>query len=155
VIRGRRPAVLSLFAATLFSASAYAARAHLAGNRRQNPDTPPLTVLYQNFPNPFPAPGVDFTCIWFDLHRASQVRLTIHDVRGALVRAIVPSPFFSSAFPAGRFGRGNPDTNVGCDPRFRWDGNDSRGRAVSPGVYLVRLKTERFEGIKRIVFRGR
>jgi hypothetical protein len=118
----------------------------------QNP--PALTLLYQNFPNPFPAPGVAFTCIWFDLHTASRVRLTIHDVRGTVLRTIVPSPILASAFPAGRFGRGDPEANTGCDHRFSWDGNDERGRRVPRGIYLVRLKTERFEGVKKIVFRG-
>jgi hypothetical protein len=117
-------------------------------------NTPALTLLYQNFPNPFPAPGVAFTCIWFDLHTASKVRLTIHDVRGTVLRTIAPSPILPSAFPAGRFGRGDPDANTGCDHRFSWDGNDEKGRRVPRGVYLVRLKTERFEGVKKIVFRG-
>lgn len=156
--RGWHRAGTSLLAgAMLVSSASFRARNGVpAGDSmHQGSNAPTVTLLYQNFPNPFPAPGADLTCIWFDLHRASQVRLTIHDVRGTLVRTIVPSVYFSGAFPAGRFGRGDPDTNVGCDQRFSWDGNDARGRTVPPGVYLVRLRTDRFEGVKKIVFRGR
>ena len=49
---------------------------------------PALTLLYQNFPNPFPAAGSGVTCIWFDLNRTTSVSLTIHDVRGNLVRTL-------------------------------------------------------------------
>ena len=121
----------------------------------QSPALPTVTLLYQNFPNPFPTSGTAITCIWFDLHRASRVRLTVHDLRGTLVRSIIPSSYLSSNLPAGRFGRGNPDANSGCDQRFSWDGADEKGRTVPPGVYIVRLKAEHFEGVKKIVFRGR
>src|SRR5207302_277665 len=36
---------------------------------------PPTTLLYQNFPNPFPAAGRDSTCLWFDLASAAVVEL--------------------------------------------------------------------------------
>ena len=129
-----------------------AAAAH--ASHVQGQPVPSVTLLYQNFPNPFPTPGASFTCIWFDLHTVSQVRLTIHDIRGTLLRTLVPSAALSSSFPAGRFGRGDPDANTGCDHRFSWDGNDENGRRVPSGVYMVRLKTERFEGVKKIVYRG-
>ncbi len=35
-------------------------------------DEAPITLLYQNFPNPFPAPSSATTCIWFDLKTAGQ-----------------------------------------------------------------------------------
>lgn len=143
-------AMLAMYSATDASrASSPAAVSPLQGA------DPAITVLHQNFPNPFPAPGTNFTCIWFDLHRASQVHVTILDIRGTVVRTVVPSAYLSTSFPAGRFGRGDPVNNVGCDSRFIWDGNDDSGRTVPPGVYLLRLRTEYFNGVKRIVFRGR
>src|SRR5262249_10796022 len=33
---------------------------------------PVATLLYQNFPNPFPAVGRDSTCIWFDVSTPGQ-----------------------------------------------------------------------------------
>src|SRR5690606_35506548 len=53
---------------------------------------PPVTLLHQNFPNPFPRPelGLNRTRIWFDLDRQSTVELTIHDLRGHVVRRLIP-----------------------------------------------------------------
>ncbi|MDB4881916.1 MAG: hypothetical protein JWL95_682 [Gemmatimonadetes bacterium] len=114
---------------------------------------PVTTLLYQNFPNPFPAPSSQTTCIWFDLRTATEVRLMIHDLRGNPVRTIVPSAQFAGTLPAGRYGRLR-DAD-GCDPRFAWDGSADDGRVVQPGVYLVRLKADGYESIRKIVFRGR
>ncbi len=54
---------------------------------------PATTILFQNFPNPFPnrALGVVTSCIWFDIATPGSVRLEIFDIRGRLVRRIVPS----------------------------------------------------------------
>src|SRR6266850_267923 len=41
---------------------------------------PTATLLYQNFPNPFPAAGRDSTCLWFDLAIAGTVELDILDL---------------------------------------------------------------------------
>ncbi len=115
---------------------------------------PRVTLLYQNFPNPFPSSSSITTCIWFDVHRETRVRLTIHDIRGSLVRTLIPAPGASDVFLAGRHGRGL-DGESGCEPGFTWDGVDNRGALVPTGVYLVRLKTPGFEAYKRAAFRGR
>lgn len=115
---------------------------------------PMVTLLYQNFPNPFPSTSSASTCIWFDIHKETRVRLTIHDIRGNLVRTIIPAPGASDRFLAGRYGRGIGGES-GCEPTFAWDGTDNRGNLVPTGVYLVRLRTSAFEGYKRAVFRGR
>lgn len=115
---------------------------------------PRVTLLYQNFPNPFPSVTSPATCIWFDVHRESRVSLTIHDIRGSLVRTLIPSRGASDHFLAGRYGRGL-DGESGCEPRSTWDGTDNRGDVVPTGIYLVRLKTPGFEAYKRAVFRGR
>jgi hypothetical protein len=116
---------------------------------------PTVTLLYQNFPNPFPTLTSATTCVWFDLHQTSNVRLTIHDVRGNLVRTLIPSPVLRAPFLAGRFGRGVPGAPQACDPDYVWDGRADNGRMLSTGVYLLRLKTETYEAVKKIVFRGR
>ena len=115
---------------------------------------PEVTLLYQNFPNPFPSATSVATCIWFDIHQETHVRLTIHDIRGSLVRTVIPARGASDLFPAGRYGRGL-DGESGCDPATVWDGTDERGEMVPTGVYLVRLHTPGFEAYKRAVFRGR
>lgn len=116
---------------------------------------PVATLLYQNFPNPFPAPSSATTCIWFDLRTPSDVRLTVHDLRGNLVRTLVPSQLVGAQLPAGRYGRLRELDARGCDPRFAWDGTADDGRTVPAGIYLVRLKTDLVESRKKMLFRGR
>ena len=117
-------------------------------------DQPITTLLYQNFPNPFPAPSSRTTCVWFDLRRASEVRLMIYDLRGNPVRTMVPSGALGGTLPAGRYGRATATEGKGCDPRLEWDGVADNGQPVPAGIYLVRLKTDGYESIKKIVFRG-
>jgi hypothetical protein len=119
------------------------------------PDQPITTLLYQNFPNPFPAASSPTTCIWFDLRSASDVRLMIHDIRGHPVRTMVPGAQLAGTLPAGRYGRLRELDDSGCDPRLAWDGTTDDGRVVAPGIYLVRLRAGSYESIRKIVFRGR
>ena len=114
---------------------------------------PRSTILFQNFPNPFPAPGQDATCIWFDLATSSAVELEILDLRGNALRRFLPGPEFESVLPVGRYGRGSGGS--GCDPRFAWDGRADDGRTVPSGVYLIKLRASGENYIRRIVFRGR
>ncbi|MDB4915495.1 MAG: hypothetical protein JWM95_3139 [Gemmatimonadetes bacterium] len=119
-------------------------------------DAPLSTLLYQNFPNPFPTASSQTTCIWFDLKAAAEVSLTILDLRGQLVRTIIPAPNFASAEPAGRYGRLPGFLGGGCDSRLEWNGTADNGRTVPPGVYLLRFKTNNAaESIKKMYFRGR
>ena len=55
-----------------------------------NPNAPIATVLFQNFPNPFPNDRLRSTCIWFDLRRQSDVSLEVLDLRGNHVAKILP-----------------------------------------------------------------
>ncbi len=89
---------------------------------------PPATRLYPNRPNPFnPA-----TTIVFDLGQAGFVRLTVHDLRGQVVRRLV-----AEARPAGRHGAA-------------WDGRDDAGRPVASGLYVCRLETPGFRATTKI-----
>ena len=117
-------------------------------------DKPITTLLYQNFPNPFPAPSSRTTCVWFDLRTPSEVRLMIYDLRGNPVRTIIPGAGLAGILPSGRYGRLNELEGRGCDPRLAWDGTADNGQVVPAGIYLVRLKTDGYESIKKIVFRG-
>ena len=124
--------------------------------RMAQASTPSTTLLYQNFPNPFPTATAATTCIWFDLDRPSHVNLAIFDVRGNPVLSIVPGRALATVeFPAGRYGRGTGGPSQNCDETFQWDGRDENGREVPTGVYLLKLRTSSYQGIKRILFRGR
>ncbi len=115
---------------------------------------PTATLLYQNFPNPFPAAGRDSTCIWFDLALAGVVELDILDLRGNRVRRFVPGPDFTGVLAPGRYGRGSGSGGV-CDPRLMWDGRTDDGHLLPAGVYLAKLKAPGLLVFKRIVFRGK
>ena len=120
-------------------------------------EPPRTTNLYQNFPNPFPAGGTLTTCVWFDLARTADVLIQVLDLRGNVVRTLVPSAEIPSRQPAGRYGRltgGIPD-GFGCDERFTWDGVASDGRMVPAGVYLLRMRADGTEVTRRMLFLGR
>jgi len=117
---------------------------------------PATTLLFQNFPNPFPnaATGVGSTCIWFDIAAPGEVALEVFDVRGRLVRRLAPSADFPAVLDPGHYGRPPGDLPGTCDPRFQWDGRDETGAFVRAGVYLYRLTAPGFRDAKRIVFLG-
>jgi len=116
--------------------------------------TPTATLLYQNFPNPFPNAGRDSTCLWFDLAVSGMVELDILDLRGNPVRRFIPGADFPSFLDAGRYGRGPPGGST-CDPRLMWDGRADNGQMLPAGVYLAKLKAPSMLVFKRIVFRGK
>lgn len=116
-------------------------------------DTAVTTLLYQTFPNPFPAPSSAAACVWFDLHQRSRVELTVYDIRGNRVRTLIPG-LLPAELPAGRYGRLSDIDASGCDPRLTWDGTADNGRTVRAGVYLLRLKTDSGLITRKIVYLG-
>ena len=74
--------------------------------------------LSQNYPNPFNAT----TKISFGLPEASHVRIDIYSVTGQIVRTLIDADK-----AAGRYTE-------------EWDGRDSRGHAVSSGIYFSRFQ---------------
>jgi len=115
---------------------------------------PPATLLYQNFPNPFPSATRSATCIWFDLATASQVELDVLTLRGGIVRHVLPSPSVPAILPPGRYGRGTTGASL-CDERFTWDGRADDGEWLPAGVYLYKLKVGGLIQFKRLVYLGR
>ena len=90
---------------------------------QSSPPLPTQTVLLANYPNPF-NPN---TYIPYQLHAPAHVRLTIYDIRGALIWGIdlgyqQAGQYLTSASAA------------------HWDGRDHRGQRVASGVYLYQLQ---------------
>jgi hypothetical protein len=116
---------------------------------------PPSTLLYQNFPNPFPRLdlGQSFTQIWFDLERASEVELSVLDLGGRLIRHLIPAhPSCGRiTLQPGVYGRGPQDPSDQCRRTF-WDGTDSAGRQVEAGVYLLRLRANGRNFYRRMLY---
>lgn len=118
---------------------------------------PLSTLLYQNFPNPFPSTTAFATCIWFDIAPpGARVSLQVTDLRGNLVRTLIPGPDGQRDFAAGRYGQGVPGSSNSCDNRFVWDGTGDDGRSVAAGIYLLRFQAGRgAPTFRRMLFRGR
>ncbi len=96
--------------------SALALWRRLAGAAPQLPAVP-AAALGPASPNPFnPATTISFT-----VQKEMKVTLTIHNVRGRLVRTLA----------AGRYPAGNH--------RVYWNGKDNRGRPLASGIYFSRL----------------
>ena len=121
-----------------------------------SPGAPIVTLLYQNFPNPFGRGTRSMrTCFWFDLARPSKVKITIYDIRQREVRHILPSASGDETLTIGGYGRENIDTQSGCgDNRLSWDGRDDGGRFVPQGVYLAVFEGDGTRSSVKIVFRG-
>ena len=118
---------------------------------------PSSTLLYQNFPNPFPSSAAFATCIWFDIAQpGARVSMQVTDLRGNLVRTLIPGPDGQRDFAAGKYGQGTPGTGSSCDNRFVWDGTGDDGRTVAAGIYLLRFQAGRgAPTFRRMLFRGR
>lgn len=122
-----------------------------------DPSLPTTTILYQNFPNPFPSATAFSTCFWFDVGEpGGTVSLDVLDLRGNAVRTVIPALDGVTQFAAGRYGRGAPGAGNNCDNRFVWDGTANDGRTVAPGVYVARFRSGTgAPTFRRILFRGR
>jgi len=81
---------------------------------------PPVIVRELLRPSPTPTRGA--TTVRYEVPRPGEVRLTVLDVTGRLVRDLR-----SRTLPAGVH-------------RIRWDGTDDAGRAVAAGTYFVRME---------------
>ena len=85
-------------------------------------------ALLQNYPNPF-NPS---TTIEFRLPEASQVSLTIYNVLGQQVRALV-----AGVKPSGTH-------------TIEWDGRDDNGSTVQSGMYFYRLQTPSYTDSRKM-----
>jgi hypothetical protein len=113
---------------------------------------PPTTSLYPSFPNPFPREdlGEASTHFWFDLADSTKVELTIHDLRGRLVRTLISAS--CPALQKGEYGRGNEALTCG---QTTWDGRNEDGALVPRGVYIARLRANSKVSTQRILFTPR
>ena len=85
---------------------------------------------------PWPQPARGPVRMAFALAEAGEARLEVFDALGRLVRVLAE----------GRHAAGAQE----C----AWDLRDARGAAVSPGVYLIRARTESGEARQRVVVAG-
>ena len=85
--------------------------------------------IQQNYPNPFNP----ITTLRYDLPERSEVTLTIYDILGRQVRALVQDmeePGYKSVI---------------------WDGTDEFGRNVGTGIYLYQIKASDFTETRKML----
>lgn len=95
----------------------------------EDPELPAVNRLYQNYPNPFNP----VTTITFSLSKGSFTSLNIYNVEGKLLRVLV-----------------NRVMDQGSH-RVEWDGKNRSGQLVSSGIYFYKLKSDRFEAVRKMV----
>ena len=95
------------------------------------------------------------TTVVFDLAEASRVSLSVYDLRGRLVRRLIPDAREGCSggpleLPAGSYGQ-----NAGDPPcvTTKWDGDADGGDRMPAGIYLIRLTTGRESHTVRTLFR--
>jgi hypothetical protein len=100
------------------------------GDREQGPKFPTSLSLSQNYPNPFnPSTTISFmisndagNLISGKSGTDQSVNLTVYDIRGRRIRALIDSNL-------------EPGSH-----KVHWDGRDDRGEQVVSGIYLYTLK---------------
>ncbi len=85
--------------------------------------------LYQNYPNPF-NPS---TIVKYDLPVAGNVRIEVLDVLGRVVATIIDEFRLPGSF------------------LLTWDGHDYRGSALPSGVYFMRMKSNTYSSVRKIM----
>ena len=96
--------------------------------------TPEETTLLPNYPNPFNPE----TWIPYHLANASDVRIAIYDINGALVRQLdlgyQPAEYYTDRSRAAY-----------------WDGANERGETVASGVYFYTLTSDNFTATRQML----
>jgi len=94
-----------------------------------SPSIPKVTKLEDAYPNPF-NPN---TTLRYQLESPGKVKIDIYNQRGQMVRS-----FERSHDAAGYYS-------------ILWDGCDDSGRALASGVYLYRMTSGKYAGVKKMV----
>ena len=90
---------------------------------------PLKNTLHQNYPNPF-NPS---TSIPFDIIKNDNIRLSIYNVKGELIRTLI-----------------NSNLNPGSY-EVRWNGRSDSGVISSAGMYFVELKGTNFRQTSKML----
>jgi hypothetical protein len=80
---------------------------------------PTSTKLYYAYPNPF-NPSTE---IKFDLHKDSNVKLSVYNMKGELVKVITNDKYSAGSYS------------------YRWNGENNHNAKVSSGVYIIQFRT--------------
>ncbi|PKN74034.1 MAG: Gingipain R [Candidatus Cloacimonetes bacterium HGW-Cloacimonetes-3] len=90
---------------------------------------PFVTSLEKNFPNPFNPE----TTIRFTTKEAGQVKLSVYNLKGQLIRNLVNNSLASGAH------------------NIVWNGKDENGNSVASGIYLYRMETTNYSATQKMM----
>ncbi len=94
------------------------------------PELPEKFALHQNYPNPFNPK----TQIAFDLPEASFVSIYIYNILGQRIKTLLNSHKQPGSY------------------QVTWDGTNNANQQVSSGIYIYRLKTEKYSKARKMFF---
>ncbi|MDZ7402001.1 MAG: FG-GAP-like repeat-containing protein [candidate division KSB1 bacterium] len=97
---------------------------------QDEPSLPESFSISNVYPNPFNS----FTHIEFQIPHTSPVTIDVYDLMGRLVKNII-----------------NDQKNAGIEIAT-WDARDERGQSVVSGVYLIRMRTQNFEQVRKVLY---
>ncbi|RKU33023.1 hypothetical protein C6496_22885 [Candidatus Poribacteria bacterium] len=95
---------------------------------------PEETMLLPNYPNPFNPE----TWIPYHLANASEVTITIYDVRGMLIRQL-------------NLGHQHAGYYINRGRAAYWNGRNTVGERVASGVYFYQFKTESISLLRKML----
>ena len=95
---------------------------------------PEKTQLLANYPNPFNPE----TWIPYELATDTEVRLTIYNAQGSVVRTL-------------QLGQQSAGYYTGRDRAAYWDGRNAVGEQVASGVYFYQLETDEMSVLRKMV----
>lgn len=88
-----------------------------------------VTKLIGNYPNPFNPE----TKISYSLESEEHVLIEIYNIRGQLVTTLID------------------EVQIAGYHNIVWDGNNNRSRPVTTGVYLAKLRAEKYSGTQKMI----
>jgi len=94
-----------------------------------NTDSPVVTALGGNIPNPFNP----ITVINYSIKDAGQVSVVVYNAKGQYVKTLV-----DAAMDAG-------------EHSVSWEGTNENGNSVKSGVYFYRMKSGRYTSTKKMI----
>ena len=95
---------------------------------------PEKTQLLANYPNPFNPE----TWIPYELATDTEVRLTIYNAQGSVVRTL-------------QLGQQSAGYYVGRDRAAYWDGRNAVGEQVASGIYFYQFETDEMSVLRKMV----
>ena len=122
--------IISIGIICLFLFTCFLSASAIKTEENGGENTPKEYKLYQNYPNPFNS----VTVINYSLPNVSNVKVTIYNTLGEIVKTII----YNENVSPGNY-------------NHQWDGTDNYGNIVTSGVYIYTIQTRKFTDTKKMI----